>query len=102
MRANGCANCGHDVNLHDGTGPCPLDSCASFRDPIALPAITINDDGSATVTVDIDGLFALRNSLSWNVDLDTVRYDNGEPDRADLIAAFIAAVDRSADPHAAY
>src|SRR5690242_6672569 len=32
--ADGCSDCGHDVNDHGGTGPCPLDSCQSFRDPV--------------------------------------------------------------------
>lgn len=33
----GCANCGHDVNDHDGTGPCPHDDCQSFSDGHVSP-----------------------------------------------------------------
>jgi hypothetical protein len=32
LAADGCADCGHGVDDHDGTGPCPLDDCQSFRD----------------------------------------------------------------------
>lgn len=30
--SHNCADCGHDVDDHDGTGPCPACDCPSFRD----------------------------------------------------------------------
>lgn len=47
-----CANCGHDVDDHDGTGPCPLDDCESFEDPAdprADLAHLATDDGCDTL-----------------------------------------------------
>lgn len=91
---HGCRNCGHDVDHHDGTGPCPLDLCTSFEDYVETtsnPRAEIDvkadaefDDVKIVVTHAQARMIA--DTIAWNVDMDTVAYDNDEPERADFLA----------------
>ena len=50
--------------------------------------IEIHNDGSATFTA--AQVEWLRQTVRWNVDMDTVRFDNGDEDRADFLDALRA------------
>jgi hypothetical protein len=34
--SHGCADCGHDVDEHNGTGVCPICDCPSYRDHVTV------------------------------------------------------------------
>lgn len=45
------------------------------------------------VILTVAQLTAIRNTLDWNVDLETIALDNEEPERASLVSDFIDTVD---------
>src|SRR4051795_7824606 len=51
------------------------------------------DSGEVKVIMTLAQLTAIRNTLNWNVDLETVELDNDEPERAALVIDFVGAVD---------
>jgi hypothetical protein len=51
------------------------------------------DNSEVKIVMTLAQLTAIRNTLNWNVDLETVELDNAEPERAALVIDFINAVD---------
>jgi len=41
-----------------------------------------------TVTLTAEQARMIADTIAWNIDLDTVRYDNGDEARADFLVAF--------------
>lgn len=56
-------------------------------------SIDTDEIGQRVIVLTYTQLAALRETLSLNVDLDTVALDNGEPDRADFIREFVEVAD---------
>lgn len=49
---------------------------------------TTGNEERVLVTMTRTQLAALANTIAWNVDMDTVEIDNGEPERAAFLATF--------------
>lgn len=62
----------------------------------------INFRADQRVTLDMtrDQAAALANTLAWNVDLETVALDNGEPERAAFVQRFVGTVRAGLSPAA--
>jgi hypothetical protein len=66
-----------------------------LSDPIEIRHVSPHaEHPEVTITMTAAQLRAIRNTLSDNVDIETVAVDNYEPERAVLLIQFIKAVDK--------